>query len=156
MTLYYRSHESPFVIPASHTALQENSSWEFLGVPVIRTQHFHQGCPDSIPGGDTKIPQLYGMAKNTKKETFLYLFPSTVLFQEPFAVVSITWSLRNWGREGNSGVRLLSHSLTTLCLLTDFCFCIVSQSPPHFLPWPLHGWVQWYTLHHLIQEPFWY
>ena len=103
---------------------------------------------DSVPGGETKL--LYGMAKNTKKENFLCLFPSTVLFQEPFTVVSVTWSLGNWGGGGNSEVRLLSHSLTTLCLLTDFCVCIVSQSPPHSLPWPLHGWVQWYTLHHLI------
>ena len=148
VTFYYRSRVSPFVIPASHTALQENFSWEFLGVPMIRTQRFHQGCPDSVPGGETKL--LYGMAKNTKKENFLCLFPSTVLFQEPFTVVSVTWSLGNWGGGGNSEVRLLSHSLTTLCLLTDFCVCIVSQSPPHSLPWPLHGWVQWYTLYHLI------
>lgn len=100
--------------------------------------------------GKLSSHKLYGMAKNTKKETFLYLFPSTVLFQEPFTVVSITWSLGNWRGEGNSGVRLLSHSLATLCLLPDFCFCIVSKSPSHSLSWPLHGWVQWYTLHHLI------
>ena len=129
VTFYYRSRVSPFVIPASHTALQENFSWEFLGVPMIRTQRFHQGCPDSVPGGETKL--LYGMAKNTKKENFLCLFPSTVLFQEPFTVVSVTWSLGNWGGGGNSEVRLLSpHGL--LCL---YSFSVSTSLSTLASPW---------------------
>lgn len=79
------------------------------------------------------------------QETSLYLSPSTALFQEPFTVALITWSLRN-GREGNSGVRLPSPPIpepSDLVSIHRFLsFHIVSQSLLHSLFWPLHGWVQ--------------
>lgn len=85
VTLYYRSHESPSFIPASHTALQENFSWEFLGVPVIRTQCFHQECPDSVsPGGETKLPQTVWHGKKYKERNLFVPLPQHCSFPRAF------------------------------------------------------------------------
>ena len=40
---------------------------EFLGSPVVRTQHFHCRGPGSIPGWGTRIPQSHSSAGKKEK-----------------------------------------------------------------------------------------
>ena len=47
--------------------IQKGSLWEFLGGPLVRTQHFHCQGLSSIPGQGTKIPQAEWC--NQKEET---------------------------------------------------------------------------------------
>ena len=49
-------------------------SWEFLGIPAVRTPCFHQRACSSIPGQGTKILQAtYGPKKKKKREREQFL-----------------------------------------------------------------------------------